>query len=61
MNVRKEIERLAHELSNKKGNVNSSELDNWLEAERIVAEWQKNHAKKEDATDAPKKKTGPSR
>lgn len=59
MNVQREIERLAHELSKKRENVNGSGLEDWLEAERIVAEWLKDHEKKEDAKDAQKKKQGP--
>lgn len=62
MNVQKEIERLAHELSKKNKNVDGSGLEDWLGAERIVAEWLKDHEKKEDATkDAQKKKPGPKR
>jgi len=58
MNLKNEIERLAHELSKKKGNVDGSELENWLEAERIVAEWLKYRKETEDAKDIQKKQPG---
>lgn len=54
MNLQNEIERLAHELSQKKGNVTGYDLDNWLEAERIVAEWLKAREEKEGTKEKPK-------
>jgi hypothetical protein len=47
-----DLEQLAYELSEKKGNVNRTDLDGWLEAERIVAEWLKNRAETENTKDA---------
>lgn len=57
MDVQKEIERVAGELAREKGDLNGSELGNWLEAERIVAEWLKNRQAAVDADDAVKKQT----
>jgi hypothetical protein len=58
MNVKNEIERLAFELSSKKGKPNGADLESWLEAERIVTEWLKDRGEAEDAKDTQKKEPG---
>ncbi|MBA4374512.1 MAG: hypothetical protein C0402_16805 [Thermodesulfovibrio sp.] len=55
MDVQKEIERLAYELRKRNESANSSDLDAWLEAERIVMEWMKDQEETENEKNAQKK------
>lgn len=63
MNIRDEIARTAHELYLKSGCVSGRDLENWVEAERIVKarhEAAQSHKKNPEASvEEPAKKTAP--
>jgi len=52
-----EIAKLARELYEKSGRIEGRDLDNWLEAERIVMEQYKEQEMLEEASSSTKKKT----
>jgi len=51
-----EIARIARELYEKSGRIEGRDLDNWLEAERIVMERYKEELPKEKSSSSPKRK-----
>ena len=57
MDLNSEIEKLAYELYEKSGRIEGRNLDNWLEAERIVIERYPSQKKKSASTQKETKKT----
>lgn len=57
MNLHDEIAKVAYELYEKSGRIEGRDLDNWLEAERIVMERYKVKGKKASAKKSGAKKT----
>jgi hypothetical protein len=57
MDLNSEIEELAYELFEKSGRIEGRDLDNWLEAERIVIERYPSQKKKSASTQKETKKT----
>lgn len=57
MDLNSEIEKLAYELYEKNGRIKGRDLDNWLEAERIVIERYPSQKKKSASTQKETKKT----
>jgi hypothetical protein len=56
MDLNDEIRRLAYELYEKSGKVARRDLDNWLEAEKIILEQQGRERDPETALSSPAKK-----
>jgi len=57
MDLNSEIEKLAYELYEKSGRIEGRDLDNWLEAKRIVIERYPSQKKKSAPTQKETKKT----
>ena len=61
MKLYDEVARIAHELYEKSGRAEGRELDNWLEAERIIMARHREQEKLEsELPSSPKKKKSPS-
>ncbi|MGC2061408.1 MAG: hypothetical protein WA610_00390 [Thermodesulfovibrionales bacterium] len=58
VNVQNDAEQFAYKLYEIKENVSGSDIDNWLKAERIVAEWLKNREEAESTRDSQQKQPG---